>query len=390
MKTINLHSYISLALTGAALVAFLQSCTSSSGNSGGAPQAAATPVLTLDRVDATTYREFPVTIEGRRNIEIRPQVDGYLDGIFVDEGDYVTAGKVLFRINDRPYREQLLNARAALLSAEANLQKAQLEVDRLAPLVRNNVVSDIQLKSAEADLASAKANVEQSRALVSNAEISLGYTTIKAPVDGYIGRIPMKAGSLVGRGEMTPLTMLTDIREVHAYFAMSEVDFLEFKTETPGKDLEDKLANVPPVELILADGSVYPEKGKIETVEGQFNRTTGSINFRATFPNNQGLLRSGNSGSVRIPSSLSGVVAIPQRSTFELQDKVLVFVVSDSNKVVGKPIHIEDRDAEHYFVREGITPGQRIVYSGLSRLRDGALIDPQPVNAEPAGHGAAH
>jgi membrane fusion protein (multidrug efflux system) len=381
------HNYVTKTVTvlgSIGLLIILNSCTTSSGNAGGGmqPPLPSLPVISVSNLAATTYREFPATVEGKVNVEIRPQVDGYLEHIYVDEGAYVRVGQPLFRINDQPYREQNSNASAALLASQANLEKAQLEVDRLTPLVKNNVVSDIQLKSAEASLQSAKANVAQAKAQAGNAQISLGYTLVKAPVSGYIGRIPHKIGSLVGRGEVQPLTVLSDVNEVYAYFSMSEIDFLQFKERIPGNTLEEKIKNLPPVELTLADESFYSEKGKVETVEGQFDKTTGAISFRAVFPNNKGLLRSGNTGRVRIPTVHNEAVVIPQDATFELQDKVLVFVVGDSNKVVSRPIVVEGQTSNYYFVKNGLKTGEKIVYTGLSRLRDGAVIDPQPLSLD--------
>ena len=335
------------------------------------------PVMSVATAPAATYQEFSASLEGAVNVEIRPQVDGYLEKIYVDEGAYVKAGQPLFRINDRPHREQLASAHASLSAAQANMEKAQLEVDRLTPLVQNNVVSDVQLKTAQSSYQTAKANVAQARATVSNAEINLGYTLIKAPVGGYISRIPFKTGSLVGRNETQPLTVLSDIHEIYAYFSLSEIDFLQFKEEVEGNTLEEKIKNLPPVELVLADDSAYPEKGKIEVVEGQFDKTMGTISFRATFPNAKGLLRSGNTGRIRLPRQLNNVLAVPQEATFELQDKVLVFIVADSNKVASKPIAIEGQNTNYYFVRNGLQPGNKLVLTGLSRLRDGAVIDPQ-------------
>ena len=372
----------STVLAGIGLLAILYSCTTSSGNTGMNAPPPSLPVITVTNRATTTYRDYPATVEGKVNVEIRPQVDGYLEEIYVDEGAYVKAGQPLFRINDRPYREALANANASLLAAQANQEKAQLDVDRLSPLVKNNVVSDVQLKTAEAGLQTARANVSQARAMVSNAQISAGYALIKAPVNGYIGRIPHKIGSLVGRGESLPLTVLSDVKEVYAYFSMSEVDFLQFKEQVPGNSLEDKVKKLPPVELILADGKLYPEKGNISTIEGQFDKTMGTITFRATFPNAAGLLRSGNSGRVRIPRQHTDVLVVPQEATFELQDKVLVFVVADSNKVVSRPIGIDGQNSHYYFVNKGLTSGEKIVLTGLNRLRDGAVITPQPVSLD--------
>lgn len=384
MKQLNRKNVINaltvLAATG--LLAALYSCTASSGNAAMNMPPPQLPVVTVTNRSTTTYQDYPTSLEGKVNVEIRPQVNGYLEKIFVDEGAYVKAGQTLFAINDRPYQEALANANASLQAALANQEKAQLEVDRLSPLVRNNVVSDVQLKTAEAGLQTARANVSQARAMVSNARINAGYALIKAPVNGYIGRIPHKIGSLVGRGESLPLTMLSDVREVYAYFSMSEIDFLKFKEQVPGNSLEEKLKKLPAVELVMVDGTLYPDKGRIGTIEGQFDKTMGTITFRATFPNAAGLLRSGNSGRVRIPREHSDVLIVPQESTFELQDKVLVFVVADSNKVVSRPISVDGQNNHYYFVSKGLSPGEKIVFSGLSRLRDGAVINPQPVSLD--------
>ncbi|PWV46185.1 efflux RND transporter periplasmic adaptor subunit [Chitinophaga sp. S165] len=364
------------------VMAVLSGCASSSARSDGAPPPAALPVFKAVALPATTYREFNASLEGKVNVEIRAQVDGYLDKIFVDEGAYVKAGQPLFRINDRPYREQLSNASASLAAAQANEEKAAVEVSRITPLVDNNVVSDVQLKTAVAALQAAKANVAQAQAGVSNARISLGYTLITAPVTGYIGRIPYKIGSLVGRSETQALTMLSDVHEVYAYFSMSEVDFLQFKDKIKGATIADKVKQLPPVELVMPDNSVYPEKGRIETMEGQFDKTMGAISFRAVFPNPNGLLRSGNTGKVKLSESFPAALVVPQEATFELQDKVFVFTVGDSNKVVSKPIRVSGKNNAYYFVEKGIAPGEGIVYTGLDRLRDGVVIQPQPMSLD--------
>ncbi len=364
------------------VMAVLSGCASSSARSDGAPPPAALPVFKAIALPATTYREFNASLEGKVNVEIRAQVDGYLDKIFVDEGAYVKAGQPLFRINDRPYREQLSNASASLAAAQANEEKAAVEVSRITPLVDNNVVSDVQLKTAVAALQAAKANVAQAQAGVSNARISLGYTLITAPVTGYIGRIPYKIGSLVGRSETQALTMLSDVHEVYAYFSMSEVDFLQFKDKVKGATIADKVKQLPPVELVMPDNSVYPEKGRIETMEGQFDKTMGAISFRAVFPNPNGLLRSGNTGKVKLSESFPAALVVPQEATFELQDKVFVFAVGDSNKVVSKPIRVSGKNNAYYFVEKGIAPGEGIVYTGLDRLRDGVVIQPQPMSLD--------
>jgi membrane fusion protein (multidrug efflux system) len=349
------------------------------------------PAITITTSSATTYQEFPASLEGKVNVEIRPQVEGYLEKIYVDEGAYVKAGQLLFKIDPRVYDEQLNNAKSNLLAAQANMEKAKVEVDRLTPLVENNVISDVQLKTAKAAYDAAKASVEQSKAMVGNAQINVGYTYIKAPVSGYIGRIPYKLGSLVGKGEDQPLTVLSDVSEVYAYFSMSESDFIVFKNKYEGNTLEEKIKHVPPVELILADDSTYTQKGKIELVEGQFDKTVGAINFRASFPNPSRILRTGNTGKIRLPQMFKSVLIVPQDATFEIQDKTFVYAVGDSNKIVTKPITISGRTTNYYYVSNGLKAGEKIVLSSQSTmlmggLRDGMRITPQSVSTDSLLH----
>jgi membrane fusion protein (multidrug efflux system) len=340
------------------------------------------PVVDVITSPVTTYREFTASLEGKVNVDIRPQVQGYLDKIFVDEGAYVTKGQPLFKINDRVYNEQLANAKSTILAAEANMLKTQIEVDRLTPLVDNKVIADVQLKTAKSEFEAAKATVEQAKAMAGNAEINVGYTLVTAPADGYIGRIPYKAGSLVGTGEALPLTVLSDVSEMYAYFSMSEPDFIAFKNQFEGNTIEEKLQHTPPVELLLADNTVFGQKGKINIVEGQFDKTTGAISFRATFPNPGGTLRTGNTGKIRIPRLLNQALMVPQNATFEIQDKVFVFLLQDSNKVVSKPFTFSGKTTNYYMVDKGLKAGDKIVYAGLGNLKDGMVIVPQPISAD--------
>ncbi|HEY4208390.1 MAG TPA: efflux RND transporter periplasmic adaptor subunit [Puia sp.] len=356
-------------------------CTSVQGNQA-PPPPPALPVLQLDPTSATTYQEYSASLEGKTNVEIRPQVSGYLDKIYVEEGAYVTAGQPLFKINDRPYDEQVNNAQANVLAAKANLEKADIEVRRLQPLVDNKVVSDVQLKAAQAEYEAAKAAVKQAEASGNNAGINLGYTLIKAPVSGYIGRIPFKTGALVGKGETEPLTVLSDVKEVYAYFSLSEKDFLEFTSEAAGKTIAEKIKGMPAVQLQLADRTVYPAKGKVELMEGQFDKNMGTIQFRAIFPNSDGLLRTGSTGKILIPQASGNTLAVPQQSTYEIQDKVFVYIVGDSNKVLSEPIKITGQTTAYYLVNKGLQPGQKIVFAGMDRLHDGAVIQPQVLSAD--------
>ena len=359
------------------------SCKSKTGDTGfGQMPPQELPVITISSVPAKIYQYYTASLQGSRDIEIRPQVDGYINKIYVDEGAQVKKGQLLFKIDPQPYIEQLNNANAVYMAAKASLEDAELNVNKLGPLVQNNVISDVQLKSAQAALNVARANVAQTSAAVQSARINLGYTSITAPASGYIGRIPYKMGSLVGKSTLDPLTVLSETKDVRAYFSMSELNFQQFKDQFPGNTIEDKIKQMPPVELVLATDSVYAQKGKVELAEGQFDKTTGTINFRATFPNAQGLLRSGNTGKIRIVKNLGNSIVIPQDATFELQDKIFVYAVGDSNKVVSRPITVSGTSGNYYLVQGGVNPGEKIVYSGLDRLREGAVIQPQPISMD--------
>ncbi len=364
------------------LIAVQYSCGSSAAGGYGAMPPPQLPVVSVITAPVTTYKEFTSSLEGQVNVDIRPQVPGYLDKIYVEEGAYVKKGQLLFKINDRVYSEQLANTQASLLASEANMLKAKIEVDRLTPLVENNVIADVQLKTAKSAYDAAKASADQAKALVNGAQINVGYTSITAPADGYIGRIPYKVGALVGSGEALPLTVLSDVSQMYAYFSMSEPDFIAFQNQFVGKTIEEKVKFVPDVELLLADNTIYQQKGKIGIVEGQFDKTTGAISFRATFPNPGGILRTGNTGRIRIPKLYNSAVMVPQNATFEIQDKVFVFLLQDSNKVVSKPFTFTGKTTNYYLADKGINVGDKIVYSGLGNLKDGMVIVPQPISAD--------
>ena len=342
------------------------------------------PVVKLETGSTTTWQSYPATIEGTTNIDIRPQVSGYLEKSFVQDGAWVNQGQPLFRINAKEYSQYSKTADANIQLAKANIEKAQVEVDRLTPLVAGKVISEVQLKTAKAILGEAQANYSQALSGKSSAEITLGYTLITAPVSGYVGHINFKQGSLIGKGEALPLTSLTAVDNVHAYFSMSEADFLQFFSHVQGRSVEEKIKQLPPVELALADNTTYKDKGTVELVQGQFNKTSGSIAFRAVFPNKEKLLRSGITGRIRIPFHQENKLLVPQQSTFELQDKIFVFALGDSNKVVSKQIIVTGKSGSNYVVDKGINAGESIVFSGIQRLRDGAIINPQHISVDSA------
>jgi membrane fusion protein (multidrug efflux system) len=342
-------------------------------------QAIAPPALPVEAVHTgteTTYQDYPASIEGVVNVEIRPQVAGMLERILVDEGAAVRKGQPLFKINDAPFREQLNNALAAQQAAAGSVVSAQVEVDRFAPLVQNKVVSEVQLQTAQAALTVAKANLQRAKAAVSSARINMGYTTITAPVSGYLGRLQTKQGSLVGPTDAQALTQLSDVHEVHTYFSLGEDDFITFRKQYAGQTLQDKLTHLPPVALVLADQSTYPTKGKVDMVDGQFDKTTGAVTLRATFPNANGLLRSGNTGTIRLALAHPDVLLVPTAATVELQDRVFVYAVGDSNRVSRQAITIQGKSGANYLVSEGVKNGDRIVLQGVDHLQEGQIIQP--------------
>ncbi|WP_404985012.1 efflux RND transporter periplasmic adaptor subunit [Chryseobacterium sp. M5] len=363
-------------------IILLQNCTKAAEGTNAAPPAPELPVYTVTTSPATIYQEFPTALEGKNNVEIRSQVDGYLDKIYVEEGAYVRAGQALFKIDSRAYGEQMNMANANLQVANANIQKAKVEVDRLEPLVSAKVVSEVQLRTAKANYAAAVAAASQARASVGGAKINVGFTTITAPVSGYIGRIPYKKGSLISRTDANPLTLLSDISEIYAYFSLSELDFIGFQKKYPGATLNEKLKNMPMVDLVIADNSTYPEKGKMSIVDGQFDKTTGAISVRAVFPNANGALRTGNTGRVRMPQLFANTLVIPQESTFEIQDKTYVYIVGKDKKVTSKPITISGKTDSYYFISEGLAAGEKIVYTGIGALKDGVTIQPKNISSD--------
>lgn len=370
IKNLNLVTIIIAVLISVTMY----SCGSSAASN--IPPPPSLPVATVITGTDTTYQEYPASVEGTVNVEVRPQVSGTLEKVFVDEGSFVNKGQALFKIDEQPYRAALNSAIAGMHAAEGAAANAQLEIDKLFPLVQNKVVSDYQLKTAKATYDIAKANIEQAKANVSSARINLGYTLIKSPVSGYIGRLSKKHGSLVAPLDVEALTQLSDVHNVHVYFSLSEQDFVNFKELYPGATLNDKLKHLPPVTLLLADNSAYSIQGRVDMIDGQFNKTTGAITLRASFVNSQGLLRSGNTGKIRLGLQHKDVLIVPQSATIEMQDKVFVFVVADSAKVKKVSLNIIGKSGSDYLVHDGVKDGDQIVLSGIDNLQEGAVINP--------------
>lgn len=330
------------------------------------------PVLKLEQTDTVLHRHYVADIQAVRNVEVRARINGFLNKIHVDEGQQVKKGQLLFSLNEEEHRAELARAKAALSSAIAEAKAASLEVDRVKVLVTKKVISATELEVAQAKLAAYNAKIDEARSAETNAATQLSYASIRAPFDGFIDRIPLKAGSFVSEGNL--LTTVSDIHNVYAYFNVSETEYLEFIRN--GSDARRKVA------LELADGSHYTHEGHVETVESEFEENTGSIAFRARFPNPQQVLKHGASGKVTLTNRIDSCLLLPQKAVFEMQDKNYVYVVDTGNTVKMRSFEPGARVSHSYLVQGGLKPGERIVFEGVRNLREGMKIDPKLVPAD--------
>ncbi|KOP38257.1 efflux RND transporter periplasmic adaptor subunit [Flavobacterium sp. WLB] len=376
----NKQSFLSI-LAASVIIA---SCgkNDKSAQAGGAPQVKEYKTLTLQPESATLNSDYPASIQGQQNIEIRPRVEGYIDKIFVDEGAVVKAGQPLFKISAPEYEQQVRTASASIKSAQADLSAAKLAVNKVRPLVEKGIISKYDLESAQYTYESAVASLAQANAALVNAKTNLGYTTVTSPVDGVVGSIPFRLGSLVSSNTAEPLTTVSSIGNVYAYFALNEKALLNF-TKDSGASLNQKIKSLPAVSLLLSDGSAYDQKGKIETVNGLINTETGTVNIRARFPNPRGVIRSGSSTTVRIPNDVKDVIIVPQSATFELQDKIFAVVLGKDNKTKNVNITVlENTTNNYYVVTTGLKAGDEIVLEGVAALKEGSEIKAQNQKAE--------
>lgn len=356
---------------GAFALAFITfSCDNKQGTMEQVVQTYPTSVVQKETTELTSV--YPTTIRGKEDIEIRPRIDGFIESILVDEGSKVKKGQVLFKINSPQAEQALTSAEATLKSAEAQVNTAKVNVNRIRPLAEKGIVGAVQLETAEDSYQSAQAGLAQAEAALKNAKATMSWTNVTSPVDGLIGSIPLRLGSLVNSANV--LTTVANTSNVYAYFSLNEKELSVFLEGLEGKTQAEKIKNTPPVTLILADGSTYDYKGKIETITGSVNITTGSASFRAEFPNEGGQLRSGTSGKVSIPKQMEDVFLIPQKATLAQQNKVLVFK-HQGDSVVQKVITVlSTPDGKSYAVTSGLENGDRIVVDGIATLNHGKKI----------------
>lgn len=326
----------------------------------------------------TGQRSFQATIEGRINNSVRAKISGYIQELYVDEGQHVTKGQPLFRLETNILNQSANAAKSAIVAAESGVSVAQVEVDKLVPLVEKNIVSKVQLETAKANLSRAKSQLAVARADYQSVEANIDYSIIKSPITGVVGAIPFRTGSLVGPTDPTPLTVVSDDSEVFAYFSMTEKEYFDFLTKSEGKTVKDKINNLPEVTLTLANKTTYSEKGKIQTVTGQVDPNTGTIQFRAVFNNPNGLLSNGNSGIINIPTVYENVIVVPEIATFEQQGIFYVYKV-ENDSAVSTIVNIGARVDRMAIVESGLKKGDKIITSGLGTLRNGAPVTINPV-----------
>ncbi len=365
------------------------------------------PVVEVPTRVVTSYQEFPASIEGINNNEVRAKIQGYIQQVYVDEGQYVTKGQPLFRLETNVLTQNADAAKAGITSAAANVKAAaanvsaaaasvsvaQVEVNKLIPLVQKNIISNVQLETAKANLAQAQAAHNQAKAGLAQAQAgqsqaqatyqgvaaNIDFSIVRSPINGVVGALPFKTGSLVGPSDPVALTRVSDVSKVFAYFSMNEKEYMDFLTKSEGTTLQQKLSNLPPVELVLANGELYPEKGQVQTVTGQVDPATGSIQFRVSFPNAAKLLSNGASGKVRVPKIYVDAIVVPEGSTFEQQGYTYVYKV-EKDTARQTIIHVVDRASNMAIIKDGVKKGDKIVAQGVGKLRDKAPVTAQPAN----------
>jgi membrane fusion protein, multidrug efflux system len=335
------------------------------------------PTLTLKAQKANVSVEYPTTLEGEQTVEIRSKVDGYIEQVYVEEGSAVAKGQALFKIDANSYLQEVNNKKAAVLAAEASLETASIQTKRTSALAEKKIINNYELTSAKNTERIKRAELSQANADLSSAKSKLAFTNIVSPINGVVGSLPFKIGSLVSSSAPDPLTTVANTKNIYAYFSLSQQQLNSFLSQYSGNQLKDKFKNMPEVSLVTADGETYSRKGKIQTLSGVLNASTGSANFKAVFPNPEGKLWSGASATIVIPTQFEDAILVPKKAVFELQGRYFVFTKDGQNVVHNTEIKIRNTATEkEYVVTEGVKSGDIIVTDGIGNLRDGVKIAP--------------
>ena len=333
-------------------------------------------VLQLKTEECVLTKPYSSILLANGSVEVRPRVSGYIFKQHVNEGDYVKAGDLLFTIDTVQVVAEINVARANVEAAKAQVETAQLTFDTKNELFKQQIISANDLQMAQNSLSSAKAALAQCQAALVNAERNLEFCKVTSPIDGLVGIIPYSPGNLVSSTSTNPLTTITDVAKMRCYFSISEREALALSRQYGSP--EEIAAALPEVELNLVDGSRYPYKGRVITVSGVPDGTTGSIRIRADFPNPEMMIKSGFSGTLLMPTTVEDAIVIPQQASYEIQSKRFVYVVSDSNTVHATPIEVLSlNDGTNFVVTSGLKAGQKIVTDGVTFLREGQTIAPR-------------
>ena len=356
------------------IASFFTSCSRSHEKKSGSKDN--TLVVKLVATSIEVAQSYVADVQAVQFVEVKPKVEGFVEDVLVDEGEHVKKGQVLFKLSSAELYEEVKEAQANYKQVQAELKMAEVEADRVKRLVEKDIISPIRLEQALAEADGARLREQQAKSRLLRAETNYSYTTITSPFEGYVDRIPFKVGSLVTPSSL--LTSLTDVSEMFAYFKINEKEYLEYKrTQLSGVE-QPEYNNL---ELILSDQTTYPYKGTVETVEGDFERGTGSIAFRARFANPDRLLRHGVSGKIRMLTEMEDVILVPQRSTFEIQDFTYVYTVDEEGKVSVRSFEPLSRHGA-YYVTKDLPDNTLIVYEGVQQVSDGMVITPEIVDAE--------
>lgn len=339
-------------------------------------------VITVQATDAQLETSYPATIKGLEDIEIRPKVSGFITKLCVDEGDFVRKGQPLFQLERVQFEAAVRSAEANVNVIKTNIKTQELNLENKRMLHGKGIISNFDLQSAENQLESLKAQLAQAQAGLTDARNNLSYCTVTSPVSGVVGSIPYRLGSLVSASTPQPLTTVSNIETMYAYFSMTEKQMLALTREKGG--IVAAMDKMPAVKLQLADGSEYPLAGNVSAISGVIEAGTGSVQMRATFANPERVLRSGGAGAILVPVKSEGCILVPQKATYDIQNKKFVYVVGDDNKVTGREIEVlVQNDGQNYIVVKGLKAGERIVVEGVNQLKTGNVIKPiTPAQAE--------
>ena len=337
------------------------------------------PQLPVIKIESRTVRDstrFPASVEAIKNIEIRPKVSGFIQETYVDEGAYVEQGDVLFELEVNPLEAEAQAASDAIGIARADRENAQVDVDKIVPLVKDGIISEVELEKAKARLRQADARLKESEGRYRSTRQRADYSSITSPVSGRVNALPYRLGSLVGPTDAVALTTVSKSDSVYVYFSMDEKEFVSFLESTKGKTIEEKISNYPPVTFELANGENYESRGSIQTTTGTIDEKTGSIAFRAIFPNPKNILINGYSGIIKIPKEYEDVLTVPAVSTYKEQTLTYVFQLKNKDTLYNTMIETDKRVGSVIIIASGLKTGDTILAKGLGKVRDSTKIKP--------------